>query len=783
VNDLQPYPNNDIRGRTGQEPYYGGPPHGARSGKEQLEEVIDFLYKGKWTIVLVFTIVFSGFAAYTYVQEPEYGASSLVMISSANTTSSGSANSSDPTRFASPDMQWGRSPSTELTLLQNSVELPRSVAEHLMNLQGDNSAGLDALLTTPEGDSLSHEQLARRIRAAMSFGLTSDGLIRFRAVTTSPQASQLLADLYVREYIALTRSVSRASLVASREFLSNQLQKHEEDLQNVEQKIQNYLRDQGTASIASEESRLTGQVSQMQSRRDELEIELERRKATLQALQANLSDIQPQLAQNMASTMTQDIELVQQKIAELKATRQEAMVRNPEWERPEERPELAEVNRQIQRLQEEVDRLSRDYVNQVVSAEGSSADASESGGLQRAVAMKQQIASEQVAITGLEAELEALDQQVQAYRSELLDIPGESIQIQRLQRERERTEETYNYISQRLQEVRIREEGELGYASIISQASLGQSVQPQPHRTLILGAFFGLMMGTGLALLRYKFDNRLFKPDDIEERGYNVTIVPDMQPLLKSEHQGEALVKRNGRKVATSLVTLHNATSHVTEAYRQLRTNVQYNLTGAASNVVLVTSAGVGEGKSTTAANLAVAFARAGSKTLLIDADMRRPQMHNFFGLSLEPGFYQLLQGGRSFAMGSMDVGIDHLSVLTAGQASGKDAAELIQSDAMQELLNSARERFDMIIVDTPPVLAVTEAKILAPKANASLVVTRAGETKEKELDYAVRELQRVGGQVLGVVLNKFNLSDAYGYKYRYRDYSSQGHYASYAQE
>lgn len=101
----------------------------------------------------------------------------------------------------------------------------------------------------------------------------------------------------------------------------------------------------------------------------------------------------------------------------------------------------------------------------------------------------------------------------------------------------------------------------------------------------------------------------------------------------------------------------------------------------------------------------------------------------------------------------------------------------------MQELLNSARERFDMIIVDTPPVLAVTEAKILAPKANASLVVTRAGETKEKELDYAVRELQRVGGQVLGVVLNKFNLSDAYGYKYRYRDYSSQGHYASYAQE
>lgn len=784
MSDIQPHRKRVIYdGADGGEEFYSGPPpHGRQSGKEQLEEVIDLLYKEKWIILSIFLVVLAAFGAYTYLQKAEYGASSLVMISGVNANSSSGSSSADPTRFSNPDMQWGRSPSTELTLLQNSVELPRSVAKRLFQMRGQDTRGLPALLTTEQGDSLSREQVVRRIRSAMSFRMTGDGLIQFSAVTSSPHASKLLANLYVQEYVSLTRSVSRASLVASRQFLDSQLETHEKELQAVEQRTQEYLRSKGTASIASEESRLTGQVTQMESRRDELEIELQRRKATVRALRASLEEIQPQLAQSMASTVSQDIELVQQKIAELKATRQEAMMRNPEWENPEERPELQEINGQIQRLQEKVDELSQQYVNQVVGAGGGSDSGSGPDGLQQAVGLKQQIASEQVAITGLEAELEALDQQIQTYRAELEDIPGETIQIERLRRERDRIEQTYDYISQRLQEVRIREQGELGYASIITQASVGGPVQPPAERTLVLGAFFGLLLGMGVALLHYKFDNRLFKPDQIEERGYNVTIVPDMEQFIKSEYRGEALIERDGREVSTSLLTLHNATSHVTEAYRQLRTNVQYSLADRPSNVVLVTSAGVGEGKSTTAANLGVAFARAGSRTLLIDADMRRPQLHNFFGLSLEPGLHQLLQGQLSFASESLEVGVPNLSVLTAGEVSGGDASELIGSQRMQELLSAARERFDVIIVDSPPALAVSEAKIIAPKANATLLIAQAGETKEKELDYTVHELERVGGHVLGVVFNRFSLDKAYGYRYRYREYSTQGHYASYAQ-
>lgn len=784
MSDLRPYQKSAIRDRVGDEAFYAGGayPHERQSGKEQLEQVIDLLYKEKWIILSIFLVVFAGFGAYAYTSEARYGASSLVMISGVNASGSSSgSSSSDPARFAGPDMQWGRSPSTELTLLQNSVELPRSVAERLLELGHEEKTRMGAFLTTETGDTLSQEQVTRRVQSSMSFRTTGDGLIQFSAVTSSPRASQRLSNLYVQEYLALTQRVSRASLVASRNFLQSQLQTHEEELQQVEDRIQDYLSQRGALSIETEGARVSQQVAQMEGRRDQIDIELQRRRATVRALRSNLEAIQPQLAQGMASTVSQDIELLQQKIGDLKATRQEAIVQHPEWTNPEERPELRKINSQIQRLQEEVDQLSQEYVNQVVGAEGTSDSAEGSGGLQRAVGIKQQIASEQVAITGLEAELEALGQQIQTYRAELRNIPGESLEIEKLRRDRSRIEETYNYISQRLQEIRIREQGELGYASVIAQASPGRSVQPQAERTLVLGAFFGLLLGMGAALFHYKFDNRLFKPDQIEDRGYNVTIVPDMDGLLETEYGGQALIERDGKKVATSLVTLHNATSHATEAYRQLRTNVQYGLSDQPSNVVLVTSSGVGEGKSTTAANLAVAFARVGSRTLLIDADMRRPQVHSFFGLNLEPGLHQLLDGQIGFASERMEVGIQNLSVLTAGKVTGGDAGELIGGHRMQELLSSARERFDIIIVDSPPALAVSEAKIIAPKANGTLLIAQAGETKEKELDYAVRELERVGGHVLGVVLNRFSLDKAYGYKYRYRDYSAQGHYASYA--
>jgi capsular exopolysaccharide synthesis family protein len=359
-------------------------------------------------------------------------------------------------------------------------------------------------------------------------------------------------------------------------------------------------------------------------------------------------------------------------------------------------------------------------------------------------------------------------------------VPGESIRIEKLRRDRERVANMHDYITQRLQEIRIRLEGEQGYASVAARASSVQSVQASEERTLILGAFFGLALGIGLVVLRGKYDNRIFKPDQLEEQGYNATIIPDMSNMLQSDYGGKRYVRINGDKVPTSLVTLHKKSSPSTEAYRQLRTNLQYNWDESRSNIVAITSPGVGEGKSTTSANLAVALAKSGRRTLLLDVDMRRPQIHKFMGRSLEPGLFQVLQKGMPFDPASMETHTDNLFVITAGRVAGGGASELLDSPRMGELLSSLRDHFDVIVVDTPPVLAVSEAKQMAPRADATLMVVRAGETRERDLDQAVKELERVGGRIIGVVLNGFNIDMAYGYKYRYSSYSQEGQYTEY---
>lgn len=759
---------------------YGAPPQPADS-KEQLERMIDILHRGKWIILGVFVLGVALSALYAYQQDTSYRSTSLVMLAGEGQRRSQSED--ELFSQSSPWAQWGRSIQSELLLLRNSEELARDVAQRLVRLPDRYDAQLQSLVLTAEGDSLTEQQLAQQIRGVVQFGASGDRLIQVQAVTATPQNAPLLANFFAEEYVRFAQRMSRSSLAASRDFLQAQLARQESELNTIEQRIEQYLSGRGTVSIESQGSQLISKMGQLETRRDQIDIELERRRAALEALRTSLETMRPQLAASLSSTVSQELALVQEKLAEKKAERQVALLNNPEWQDAENPQALRRINQQIQTLEQRASALSEEYVAQTIQSGGMRSDSMVGGddALSQAVSLQQSITSEQVAIAGLQAERDAIETQIQQYQAELRTVPGESIRIEKLRRDRERVASMYDYITQRLQEVRIRLEGEQGYATVVAEAGSVQPVHSSRQRTLMLGAFFGLALGIGVVLLRSKFDNRVFKPDQLEEKGYNATIVPDMTPMIKAEYGGRVLVRLDGKKkVPTRLVTLHRSNSPSTEAYRQLRTNLQSSLNGGGSKVVLITSPGVGEGKSTTAANLAVALAKAGRRTLLLDADMRRPQVHNFASRSLEPGLYQILQNGMTFDPSGMETHTENLFAIPAGRVIGGSASELLDRPQMGALLGALREHFDMIIVDTPPTLAVSEAKQLAPKADATLMVVRAGETKERDLDLAVQELQRVGGRVIGVVLNGFNLDMAYGYKYRYSGYSKAGQYVEY---
>lgn len=205
--------------------------------------------------------------------------------------------------------------------------------------------------------------------------------------------------------------------------------------------------------------------------------------------------------------------------------------------------------------------------------------------------------------------------------------------------------------------------------------------------------------------------------------------------------------------------------SSISEQYRTIRTNIQFALVDQELKTLMITSVGPGEGKSTTSANLAVVFAQQGKKVLLVDADLRKPTVHYTFSLLNTVGLSSVITRQLTLQEAIEGSGVENLSVLSSGPIP-PNPAEMLSSNAMDEFLEEARESFDLIIFDTPPILAVTDGQILANKCDGSLLVI-ASEKTERDMAIKGKEiLQAAQGKMLGVVLNNKKQKESSYYYY-----------------
>jgi capsular exopolysaccharide synthesis family protein len=230
-----------------------------------------------------------------------------------------------------------------------------------------------------------------------------------------------------------------------------------------------------------------------------------------------------------------------------------------------------------------------------------------------------------------------------------------------------------------------------------------------------------------------------------------------------------------GKGKRGELVAL-DAQSHASEAFKALRTSLLFSAVDKELKEIVVTSAGLGEGKSRTAANLAIVLAEAGHKTLLIDADFRRPSQHRIFGKIRNIGLSNLIvqDATEAEAMTGVD-GVLNLLVLTSGPTP-PNPSELLGSGRMRELMAKFRSDFTYLVLDTPPVNAVTDASILAATASGTVLVVEQGRTTYPALIHAKQMLDRVGAHTLGGVMNKVRASaGSYAYAYGYYSGSSDG--------
>ncbi|TWT04948.1 CpsD/CapB family tyrosine-protein kinase [Planomicrobium sp. CPCC 101079] len=213
--------------------------------------------------------------------------------------------------------------------------------------------------------------------------------------------------------------------------------------------------------------------------------------------------------------------------------------------------------------------------------------------------------------------------------------------------------------------------------------------------------------------------------------------------------------KKNKPLATRKLVARTNPNSIVTEQYRTIRSNINFSLPSADMKTLLFTSASKEEGKSTTSGNIAIVYAESGKKVLLVDADMRRPTLHHTFRMSNKVGLSNLLLNKGSLQDAIKKSGIRGLDLLMSGQIPS-NPAELLDSEAMNRLIDELREKYDLIIFDSPPILAVTDAKILANKCDGTVLIVNTGKTEKESVTKARDALATAKAFILGVVLNNY---------------------------
>ncbi len=355
-------------------------------------------------------------------------------------------------------------------------------------------------------------------------------------------------------------------------------------------------------------------------------------------------------------------------------------------------------------------------------------------------------------------------------------LPEYEVKLSQLSRDVRVNEELYSMLKGKHQEAQIREKEHSDEVSVIRSADGGLRINDKLWSTTFVGLIIGLMMGLVLALVRETLDTSIGTIEDVER--YLQIPVLGVIPHIDVHEIKEALLKNKNKETRLEdlfgshahLITQLKPKSSVAESYRTLRTNIQFTNLKKKGQVILFTSSSLKEGKSTTVANLAITKAQEGNKVLLVNCDLRKPSIFKIFGVTKEPGMTDVILGKTPWKEAVKDIsdlmmgkirmddimrtpGLENLHVLTCGGIP-PNPAELLSSKGMTDFMKEARKEYDIVLMDCPPLLPVTDAAILAPRVDGVVLVYQAGRIPRNALKRAKTHLENVRANILGIVLN-----------------------------
>lgn len=377
--------------------------------------------------------------------------------------------------------------------------------------------------------------------------------------------------------------------------------------------------------------------------------------------------------------------------------------------------------------------------------------------------------AEHPAMREINAQITTINKQISELNSTLKQLPDLQRQYLQLYREVEVKTQLYTALLNSYQQLRIAKAGEIGNVRIVDTAvEPVEPIKPQKLQILILAILLGSFVGTLIAFIRNMFRTGIKDSTQIEHE----FDLPVYATVPRSPIQETRISILKKKKTIPILAVKHNDDIAI-ESLRSIRTAIHFALAHAKNNIIVIAGPSPEVGKSFISTNLATIFAQSNKKVLLIDADMRRGYMHKYFNLDIKPGLAEFLSNQAYLSQVINPTEVEGLSVITRGK-SPTNPSEMLGSEQFQVLLDQLSQEYDHIIIDTPPILAVTDGIIISQYAGVNLLVARYAKSQMKELELSLNRFEQANVKVNGFILNDIQRAGA-GYAYNY-SYAYKAH-------
>ena len=632
----------------------------------------------------------------------------------------------------------------------NNFATRKMIAEALVDsFEVSNSKDMLPLISAGKGSN-SHkpvEQIAGMLGGVIIVDQNQGTDVVFiSAESRSPYESALVANCTAKEYQKINTFVSREKLTSLRKFLDDQAQEKLTQLRAIEDSLMKFQEKGGIISFDVQSSNLIGQLSNLDAQKQAIKMELLTSNEVLKQYKFFLKKQDPQLVEYLESQTSQAyISALQMQIAELQVNRDIAM---------SIKSSNVDVASKVKEYDDRIAELKQ-KLNSTIST--IKADAY-SGNPDQVRDLAQRLIEEEIRNSSLTVQLEQLEAATGKYEGNLRRLPKASTVLSQYQRERESLQQTYLLLNERYQEAMINEASESGNVVILNPAVVPDNPS-KPNRLFIIliGFILGPILSFALILIRDHFDNSVKTPDDIEKE--------DIKFLTWIPHH-----KSNDKESSETpgFVVLDETDAPVSESFRTIKTRIQQSWVDSdLPKIILVTSPAENEGKSFVSANLAGIFTQSNRRTLLIDCDLRRPTIHIKMGVDKKPGLADYLSRKLKFDDVIRKTTRNNLSFITSGTIPS-NPAEILESKAFNNFLQEIKDFFDIIILDSPPILAVVDSEIMAKQVDGTILVISADKTENRLMKDAVDLLKRNKVAFLGTVLNNFKKKSGYGYYYKY---------------